>query len=51
MFSSKFSGKYRSEPWAVPQLRQLAAGFSPQWPEFEPKSGHVGFVVIKVALW
>jgi hypothetical protein len=28
----------------------LAAGFLPQRPGFEPSSGHVGFVVDKVAL-
>jgi hypothetical protein len=35
---------------AVPQLRQLVFGFPPWRPGFEPKSGHVGFVVDKVAL-
>jgi hypothetical protein len=34
----------------VPELRRLVAGFSPQRPGFEPRSGHVGFVVDKVAL-
>jgi hypothetical protein len=33
----------------VPQLRRLVAGFPPQSAEFEPTSGHVGFVD-KVAL-
>jgi hypothetical protein len=35
---------------AVPYLKRLAAGFLPQRPGFEPGSGHVGFVVNKVAL-
>jgi hypothetical protein len=35
---------------AMPQLRQLVAGFSPWRPGFKPGSGHVGFVVDKVAL-
>jgi hypothetical protein len=35
---------------AVPQLRRLVAGFSPRRPWFEPRSGHVRFVVNKVAL-
>jgi hypothetical protein len=34
----------------VPQLRRLVAGFPPRRPEFQPRSGHVGFVVDKVAL-
>jgi hypothetical protein len=35
---------------AVPWLRCLAADFLLWQPGFEPKSGHVGFVVDKVAL-
>ena len=35
---------------AVPWLRRLAAGLSPQRPGFDPGSVHVGFVVNKVAL-
>jgi hypothetical protein len=35
---------------AVPWLRRLVVGFPPRWPGFEPRSGHVGFVVDKVAL-
>jgi hypothetical protein len=35
---------------AVPLLRPLVAGFPPRRPEFEPVSGHVGFVVDKVTL-
>jgi hypothetical protein len=33
-----------------PQFRQLIARFSPRRPWFEPRSGHVGFAVNKVAL-
>jgi hypothetical protein len=36
--------------WAVPYLRRLVAGFPPRRPWFEPRSGHVGFVVDKVVL-
>jgi hypothetical protein len=35
---------------AVPWLRWLAAGFQLWQPGFEPKSGHVGFMMDKVAL-
>jgi hypothetical protein len=35
---------------AAPQLRWLVAVFPPWWPGFEPTSGHVGFVVDKLAL-
>jgi hypothetical protein len=35
---------------AVPELRRLIAGFPQRRPKFEPRSGHVGFVVDKVAL-
>jgi hypothetical protein len=35
---------------AVPWLRQFVAGFRPRLPGFEPRSGHVGFVVDKAAL-
>jgi hypothetical protein len=35
---------------AVPELKRLVAGFPPRWPGFESRSGHVGFVVDKVAL-
>jgi hypothetical protein len=34
----------------LPQLRRLVAGFPRRWPGFKPRSGHVGFVVDKVAL-
>jgi hypothetical protein len=37
--------------WAMrAMLRRLVAGFPPWRPGFEPRSGHVGFVVGKVAL-
>jgi hypothetical protein len=35
---------------AAPYLKRLVAGFPPQRLGFEPGSGHVGFVVDKVAL-
>jgi hypothetical protein len=35
---------------AVPLLRQLVAAFPPRRPGFEPMSGHVEFMVGKVAL-
>jgi hypothetical protein len=35
---------------AVPELRRIVAGFPARWPWFEPRSGHVGFVVNKVTL-
>jgi hypothetical protein len=35
---------------AVPYFRQLVAILPPRRPGFEPRSGHVGFVVDKVAL-
>jgi hypothetical protein len=35
---------------AVPQLKRLVAGFPPRRPGFDPRSGHVGFVVDKVTL-
>jgi hypothetical protein len=35
---------------AVPWLRRLVTGFPLRRPGFEPRSGHVGFVVDKVAL-
>jgi hypothetical protein len=35
---------------AAPWLRRLVAGFPPRRPGFEPRSGHVGFVVDKVTL-
>jgi hypothetical protein len=31
-------------------MMALVTGFPPQWPGFDPKSGHAGFVVHKVAL-
>jgi hypothetical protein len=34
----------------IKKKKSLVAGFPPLRPEFEPKSGHVGFVVDKVAL-
>jgi hypothetical protein len=34
----------------VLQLRRLVAGFPLLWPGFEPRSGHVGFVVDREAL-
>jgi hypothetical protein len=39
--------------WKGPchSLGGLFAGFTPLRPKFEPKSGHVGFVVDKTALW
>jgi hypothetical protein len=35
---------------AVSQLRRLVARFPPRRPGFEPRSGHMGFLVDKVAL-
>jgi hypothetical protein len=35
---------------AMPQLKQLDAGYSLWWPGFEPVSSYVGFVMDKVAL-
>jgi hypothetical protein len=35
---------------AVPELRRLVTGFPSRRPGFDPRSGHVGFVVDKVAL-
>jgi hypothetical protein len=35
---------------AVPELRRLVSGFPQRQPGLEPGSGHVGFVVDKVAL-
>jgi hypothetical protein len=35
---------------AMPWLKRLVAGFPPRKPGFDPRSGHVGFVVDKVAL-
>jgi hypothetical protein len=34
----------------APHLRQLGASLPPLQPRFNPRSGHVGFVVDKVAL-
>jgi hypothetical protein len=34
----------------VPELRLLVSGFPPQLSDFEPRSGHTGFLVDKVAL-
>jgi hypothetical protein len=34
----------------VPQLRGLVAGFPPPRPVFDPRFGHVGFVLYNVAL-
>jgi hypothetical protein len=34
----------------MPYLRQFVTGFPPQWPRFDPRSIHVGFVVNEVAL-
>jgi hypothetical protein len=36
--------------WAAPQRRRLVASFPQRRPGFEPRSGHVGFVVGKVTL-
>jgi hypothetical protein len=38
------------KPMAVPQLRRLASGFPLRRPGFDPRSGHVGFVVDKMVL-
>jgi hypothetical protein len=35
---------------AMPQLRQLIAGFPPRQPVFDPRSGHAAFVVDNMAL-
>jgi hypothetical protein len=40
----------KEKAWAASQLRRLVAGFPPWRFGFEPESGHVGFVVDKVAL-
>jgi hypothetical protein len=34
----------------MPQLRRTVAGFPPRRPGLDPRSGHEGFVVAKVAL-
>ena len=34
-----------------PCLRQSAVGLSPRWPNFDPRSVHMRFMVDKVALW
>jgi hypothetical protein len=34
----------------MPYLRWLVTGFPPWWPRLEPRPGHVGFVMDKVAL-
>jgi hypothetical protein len=47
LFSYSFTKLIR---WAVPWLRQLAAGLPPRRPGFDPGSAHVGFVVDKLAL-
>jgi hypothetical protein len=31
-------------------LRRLVSGFPPRWPRFDPRLGHVGFVLNEVAL-
>jgi hypothetical protein len=36
--------------WSVPELRRLVVGYPSLWLGFEPRSGHVVFVVDKVAL-
>jgi hypothetical protein len=41
---------YYSRRKAVPWLRRLVAGFPPRRPVFDPKSGHMGFVVDNAAL-
>jgi hypothetical protein len=38
--------RYMAAPW----VRRLVAGFPSRRSGFEPKSGHVGFVVDKVEL-
>jgi hypothetical protein len=45
-------GSRRRTAWAMarPMLKWLVVGFPPRRPGFEPGSGHVGFVVDKVAL-
>jgi hypothetical protein len=47
--SVKYPNEYTKHK-SISQLRQLIAGFPPQRPGFEPRSGHVGFVVDKVTL-
>jgi hypothetical protein len=34
----------------IPQLRWLAVSSQPRWPEFDPRSDHVRFMVDEVAL-
>jgi hypothetical protein len=52
-FYTQRSKEHISVSWlfeAMPYLRRLVAGFPPRRPGFEPRSGHVGFVVDKVVL-
>jgi hypothetical protein len=35
---------------AMPYLRRLVGGFSPLWPKFDLKSGHVEFVEDKMVI-
>jgi hypothetical protein len=37
--------------FVVPQLKRLVAGFPPRWRGFDPRTGDMGFVVNKEALW
>jgi hypothetical protein len=43
-------GTYKNSYFAMPQLRWLLASFPLQQPGFDPRSGHVGFVVDKLVL-
>jgi hypothetical protein len=47
---SRNQQKRKCLPKAVPHLMRLVAGFPPRCPGFDPRSGHVGFVVDRVAL-
>jgi hypothetical protein len=42
--------RWKDDRYAVPYLKRLVAGFPLRLSGFEAKSGHVGFVVDKVAL-
>jgi hypothetical protein len=45
------SGNFRiSVELTLIPLRRLATDFPPRWPRFDPRSGHVGFIVDKVSL-
>jgi hypothetical protein len=49
MFCAGNRWRYMVHFRAMPQLRQLLASFSLQWHRFNPRSVHVGFMMVKVA--